>query len=113
MPKPAAAATVDAGVQIRFSRAANRHLEQIEIWLEQRADADTAERFVANIVADARSLAVFPERGSPRPDLARPNLRAISLRRNITILYRVDPDVVIIIAIHYAGQDWPGLLVDR
>ena len=109
MPRRAAA-TADFPVHVRFSRAAARHLEQIETWLEARADAETAQRFVARIVADATSLSAFPERDSPRPDLPRAGLRSISLRRNITIVYRVDSKAVLIIAIRYAGQDWPGLL---
>jgi toxin ParE1/3/4 len=100
-------------VQVRFSRAADKHLEQIEAWLEARADAATAEHFVNDIVADALSLSTFPERGSPRPDLPRPRLRSISLRRNVTIVYRVDAKAVIIVAVRYAGQDWAGLLRDR
>jgi plasmid stabilization system protein ParE len=100
-------------MQVRFSRAAARHLANIEAWLELRADAATAQTFVGAIVADALSLSAFPERGSPRLDLPRPRLRSITLRRNVTIVYRVDAKAVVIIAIRYAGQDWPGLLRDR
>jgi plasmid stabilization system protein ParE len=100
-------------VKVRFSQAAERQLERIEAWLEARADAITAQRFVRGIVADALSLSQFPERGSPRPDLPRPRLRSISLRRNVTIVYRVDAQTVLIVAVRYAGQDWQGLLRER
>lgn len=97
-------------MQVRFSRAATQHLAAIEAWLETRANSAIAQAFVGEIVADAQSLSEFPERGSPRPDLPRPRLRSISLRRNVTIVYRVDSQAVVIIAIRYAGQDWPRLL---
>lgn len=100
-------------MKVRFLPSASRHLVRLEAWLEQVADAETARRFVGQIAAEAYSLSSFPYRGSPRHDLPRPGLRSISFRRNVTIVYRVANETVVIIAVRYAGQDWPGLLQDR
>ncbi|MFZ4380960.1 MAG: type II toxin-antitoxin system RelE/ParE family toxin [Sandarakinorhabdus sp.] len=98
-------------MQVRLSAMARRQLAQMKDWIEDAADSETAGRFVDEIVRAARALSDFPYR-SPRPEL-RPGLRSVSFRRNVTILYRVTDDTVVIVAVRYAGQDWSRLLQDR
>jgi toxin ParE1/3/4 len=100
-------------VQVQFSATARRHLGQIKDWLEDAAGTETAAAIADDIIAAAESLKRFPYRGSPRFDLSRPGLRSIKARHNVSIVYRAEPGRIVIIAIRYAGQDWPGLLEDR
>jgi toxin ParE1/3/4 len=100
-------------VQVLFSATARRHLSRIRNWLEDAAGTDTADAITNDIIAAAESLKRFPHRGSPRYDLSRPDLRSIKARHNVSIVYRAEPGRIVIIAIRYAGQDWPGLLADR
>lgn len=86
-----------------------RHINQ---WLSDRADRETADRYVDEIYDHANRLTYLPLRGAPRPDLG-DGLRSVAWRQHVTILYRVTDDTVVIIAVRYAGQDWPGLLQDR
>jgi plasmid stabilization system protein ParE len=77
-------------------------LRNINQWLGELADRETADRITDAIFGHANRLHHFPFRGSPRPDLGT-GLRSILWRQRATILYRVSGDAVLIVAIRYAG----------
>jgi toxin ParE1/3/4 len=73
-------------------------------WIADQADPDTAFDYTRLIEAHAAKLATFPERGTPRDDLAK-GVRTIPYRRRTVIAYRVLADAVEIVAIAHAGRD--------
>ena len=73
-------------------------------WIGEQADPATAFEYTSKIEAHATKLANFPERGTPRDDLA-PGVRTTPYRRRTVIAYRVLDEEVEILAIAYAGRD--------
>lgn len=73
-------------------------------WIADQADPDTALEYTRLIEAHAAKLATFPERGTPRDDLAA-GVRTTPYRRRTVIAYRVLEDEVEILAIAHAGHD--------
>ena len=51
------------------------------------------------------SFETFPELGLKRDDL-RPRLRIIGFRKRVSIAFRVEESSVIILGVHYGGQDF-------
>lgn len=73
-------------------------------WIAEQADPDTAFEYTSKIEAHATKLANFPERGTPRDDLAA-GVRTTPYRRRTVIAYRVLDEEVEILAIAHAGRD--------
>jgi toxin ParE1/3/4 len=81
-------------------------------WIAEQADPDTAFEYTSQIEAHATKLANFPERGTPRDDLA-PGVRTTPYRRRTVIAYRVLDDAVEILAIAHAGRDLGRVFKDE
>jgi toxin ParE1/3/4 len=64
-----------------------------------------AEAYITRIEKTCMALAMFPERGARREDIA-PGIRTIGFERRVTIAFRVLDHVVEIVAIAYAGRDF-------
>jgi toxin ParE1/3/4 len=73
-------------------------------WIADQADPETAFDYASRIEAHTAKLATFPERGTPRDDLAN-GVRTTPYRRRTVIAYRVLNDMVEILAIAHAGRD--------
>lgn len=73
-------------------------------WIAEQADPDTAFEYASKIEAHAATLATFPERGTPRDNLAA-GVRTSPYRRRTVIAYRALKDEVEILAIAHAGRD--------
>lgn len=76
-------------------------------WIADRAGADVAFDYTSRIEAHADTLTEFPQRGTPREDLA-PALRTIPYRRRTIVAYRVMEGTVEILRLVHGGQDWDG-----
>lgn len=65
-----------------------------------------AKRFVADLIAECKSLAIFPARGTLQDELGT-DVRLCGWRRRVAIVFRVmsHVDEVEILAIFYGGQD--------
>jgi len=72
-------------------------------WIADRADPDTAFAYVSAIEAHVAGLAHFPDRGTPRADIAA-GIRTTPYRRRTVIAYRVTDDRVEIVALAHGGQ---------
>ena len=93
-------------MRVRRSREADLDLD--EIWASIAADnAQAAERLISRVVAAEQRLALYPELGQARPDIA-PEARHWPVGRYL-ILYRIDPDVVSIMRIVHGARDLPAL----
>ena len=60
----------NTGHPVILSEAAIADMSELGCWIEQRADADTAQAYVARIEATRFRLATFPNRGTPRFDIS-------------------------------------------
>jgi toxin ParE1/3/4 len=91
-----------------FAHEARADLRSIYRRIAQNSPA-AADRFVNAIIDHCTKLDVFPQRGTRRDDL-RPRLRTIGFRRRVTIAFRVDGDVAIILRVFYGGRDFEAAL---
>lgn len=73
-------------------------------WIAAQADADIAFEYTRLIQMHVDALADFPDRGTPRNDLAS-GVRTTPYRRRTVIAYRVLDSEVEILAIAHAGRD--------
>ena len=84
--------------EIRLNDLAFEDLDSIQFWIELEADATVADAYVSRIRARFLTLAAYPNRGTPRDDVA-PGLRTLSFERRLRICYRVDGQVVEIVRV--------------
>lgn len=73
-------------------------------WIAGQADTDTAFAYTSKIEEHTTRLSQFPERGTPREDLA-PGLRTMPYRRRTVIAYRAVDGMVEIVRVVHAGRD--------
>lgn len=73
-------------------------------WIASQADTETAFAYTSKIEEHTARLSRFPERGTPRDDLAS-GLRTMPYRRRTVIAYRATDGVVEIIRVIHAGRD--------
>ena len=57
----------------------------------------------------AKSLSIFPHRGTMRDDV-RPGLRITNYKKRAVIAFDVTADLVSIIGVFYGGQDYEAIL---
>ena len=90
---------------VELTPAARDDLIGIRDWIAVQAQSyDIADAYVERIKARLSSLADFPNRGSPRPDLG-PELRSIPFERKRIIVYRIEGDVVDILRVLDGARD--------
>ena len=92
---------------IRFHPLVTQDLDAITRWIIEYADAETAERKLAEIEQTFLSLVRTPHRGSIRNEVA-PGLRAIPAGRKAVIAFTVDDEAgeILVHAVTYGGTDW-------
>jgi toxin ParE1/3/4 len=90
--------------EVVLSREARDDLFAIHLWVAEEAGAATAEDYDARIRRACLSLAEFPRRGTPRPELGA-GVRSIPFERQATIAYRVAGGAVEILSIAHRGRD--------
>jgi plasmid stabilization system protein ParE len=100
---------IDEQLPRRPSPKARTQLEALYRYIAEEASRDIARRYTDAIVDQCQRLADFPRRGTPRDDL-RPGLRTFVFRRRVVIAYAVEPGVVTILELLFAGQDAEALL---
>ncbi|WP_421934002.1 type II toxin-antitoxin system RelE/ParE family toxin [Phenylobacterium sp.] len=81
------------------------------VWLTIALDnPNAADRVVSRIYDAEERLADFPELGRVRPELL-PDLRSWAVG-DYVILYRIEPDAVVIVRILHGARDLGDLLGD-
>ena len=90
--------------RVVYRQSADDNLAAIYDWIADRADTDTALRYVLRIRNACEKLADFRYRGTPHDDLLA-SLRSVPFERRVTIAYLVKGDEVLIARILYAGRD--------
>lgn len=95
--------------EVRLSRLAIDDLDSLHLWIESEADSRTADDYLGRLETRIAALAQFPNRGTPRDDLA-PGLRTLSFERRIVIAYAVRGSVVMVLRV-VSGARELGLLL--
>ncbi len=89
--------------RVVWRQTATDDLYRLYDWIADRADPDTAFAYTSAIEAHAADLATYPNRGTPRDDIA-PGVRTLNFRGRTVIAYRVG-DMVEVLRIFHAGQE--------
>jgi toxin ParE1/3/4 len=97
------------GFRVRLSDRAEEDL--IDIWLRIARDSPrNADRFLDVLNGRIDSLADYPGRGVPRPELGK-GIRML-VEGNYLILYRVEAKAVLIARVVHGGRDLRELIVE-
>jgi toxin ParE1/3/4 len=91
---------------VRRTNRAEADLDEIWLWIAGD-NVDAAEQTVERIAAAERRLSDFPEIGQARPDIAE-GIRHWPVGPYL-ILYRVEPDCVLVIRVVHGARDLPRL----
>ena len=98
-------------VKVAFSPEAEADLLALYDYISKEAAAAIAAKFTGEIIDFCEGFSTFPNRGTRRDDL-RPGLRIVGFRRQVTVAFAVDGDVVSIIGVYYGGRDIEEVLRD-
>lgn len=85
-------------------------LDGIFEWIADAADVVVAQAYIDRLKAYCLSFALFPERGTLRPEM-RAGLRTIGFRRRVTIAFTVRESDVLILRIARGGRDISTLFI--
>lgn len=91
-------------MRVRLSRNARLDLNDYRDWLREAAGDDVAEAWHVALIDWIGELRTFPQRGSPRPDLA-PEVRTRVFRKRVTMAYLVSGDEVIVLRVFGRGRN--------
>jgi toxin ParE1/3/4 len=86
-------------------------LTELYSWIAKNAGEAVADRYLGRLQAYCLGLTTFPLRGRVRDDL-RPGVRVTSFQRQITIVYTVAGDSVVILRILGRGRQLDKALSD-
>jgi plasmid stabilization system protein ParE len=91
-------------VRVDWAGPAVRDLESI--WSYIARDSEYyADRFAERIVAAVENLTSFPELGRVVPEVMNSSIREV-LFQNYRLIYRVEPDRILVVAVMHAARDW-------
>jgi toxin ParE1/3/4 len=91
--------------KVVFRPEAEADLFALYRYVAEASSGTRAEAYITRIEKACMTLALFPESGARRDDIA-PGIRTIGFERRATIAFRVLDRVVEIVAIAYAGRDF-------
>ncbi|MDQ0248049.1 toxin ParE1/3/4 [Sphingomonas kyeonggiensis] len=90
--------------QVRLSELAISDLVALHRWIAAEATPAIADEYIDRIETRVAALADFPDRGTPRDDLA-PGLRTLSFERRLLIAYRVDGGTALVLRVISAQRE--------
>ena len=90
--------------RVVFSETASQDAEEIYNWVADRTGPQIAERYVDRIIDYCSTLQDFPNRGTPRDELA-PGLRTTVFEGRVVIAYQVEKSSVRILRLLNRGRD--------
>ncbi|MDP8912266.1 MAG: type II toxin-antitoxin system RelE/ParE family toxin [Pseudomonadota bacterium] len=96
--------------EVSFTPEALDDLFAIYRYIAEAAGADVADGYQARLRKACLTLAEFPNRATPRDDLAE-GLRTIPFERRAVIAFRVEGEVVSIVRVLHRGREL-GLAFD-
>lgn len=89
--------------QIRFTPLATEDLQQVWVYIAEKAGNDTAHKFLLEIKKKCETVAAFPEMGSVRHELLL-NLRSFPFKKYI-IFYLPLADGIEVLRIVHGARD--------
>ena len=99
--------------RINFTPEALQHLHHPDDWIAEKATADTARWFVAEILDHIDSILTFPLAGRAREDV-RAGVRTTNFKKRTLIAFEIDESsgepVVNVLGVFHGGQDWESAL---
>lgn len=100
--------------RVEWAEAAVRDLEEIAGYLALKSQPD-AERLLRRVADRAATLESSPARGRVVPELARFQMRTWRelVMRPYRLVYRIEADTVIVLAVFDARRDLEDLLLER
>ena len=101
-------------LRVEWAEAAVRDLEEIVGYLAQESRPD-AERLLRRVEDRAATLESSPARGRTVPELTRFHMRTWRelVMRPYRLVYRIEADTVIVLAVFDARRDLEDLLLER
>lgn len=87
-----------------LSNDAIADLDSMFEWIADAANDSVAQAYIDRLKSYCLSFALFPERGTLRPDI-RAGVRTIGFRRQVTIAFFVREDDVLILRIARGGRN--------
>jgi len=90
--------------QVRLSELAISDLVALHRWIAAEATPAIADEYIDRIEPRIAALADFPDRSTPRDDLA-PGLRTLSFERCLLIAYRVDGGTALVLRVISAQRE--------
>lgn len=90
-------------MRIAWAGPATRDLSSIRAFIAQDSEY-YADRFVERIIGAVENLSTFPEMGRAVPETDAPSIRELVFH-NYRIIYRVETDRVLVIAVAHAARD--------
>jgi addiction module RelE/StbE family toxin len=91
-------------VNLEWTEPAREDLRNIRRYISQDSEY-YAERFAARLVEAVERLVAFPNMGRAVPEAKRSDTREIIVH-NYRVMYRSEPDRVLILAIVHCARDW-------
>lgn len=88
-----------------LSEAAIADLSELGKWITQQAGSDIAEDYVSRVETACERLGTFPNRGTPRFDIA-VRLRTVTYRRKTIIAYQVEDACVRVLRLIDTARDF-------
>lgn len=95
--------------EIRLSALAIEDLLALHDWIASQADRRTADAYLDRVEMRLAALGDFPERGTPRDDLAL-GLRTLSFERRLVIAYQVGEAQVLVLRVISGQRELAPLL---
>lgn len=92
-----------------FTPEALEQIEAVYRYVSAAASPEIAQRYARAIVMYCEGLHTFPHLGTRRDDV-RPGLRVTNFKQRAVIAFDVDAELVSIISVFYAGQDFETVL---
>lgn len=92
--------------RVVVSPEAESDLSAIYQWIADAGSPQNALGFIDKIERFCFGLAVAPQRGQQLLAFGDRHVRAVGFRRQATVLFRVETDVVTILRVFRAGLDW-------
>lgn len=92
--------------RVVVSPEAQSDLSAIHQWIADAGSPRNAFSVIGRIERFCLGLAIAPQRGRRLLAYGDRHVRAVGFRRQATVLFRVEPDLVTILRIFRAGLDW-------
>jgi toxin ParE1/3/4 len=90
--------------RVIYSRRSDANITRILSYIAVEASPRIAVSFIQDLREHCETLSLFPQRGIDL-GVIKPGLRLDGFRKTASIVFRIDKDTVVIMAVYYRGVD--------